>query len=177
VLRGPCATVVFALVTAAGSRAEANHQTLDLVVSPGITFSISLGAPRFVWAFGLECSVLTSAAHNLRVGGVAQAQVLSDGTFRFALATQGNVLFGGLELGIALRTGNDARSFAVAAHAAPFLSAGYAYVSYDFNLTLNRPAGVRRFEHFMHFGLKFPLGRYYNAPGSSYLAPYQIVLG
>lgn len=161
------AAVGFACVTLASAPAEANHETLDLVVSPGITLSLSLGAPRFVWGLGVECSVLVPAASGFW-GGVAQAQIFSDGSLRFALAGQGSVLFGGLELGVALRTGTDQRGLSLAAHAVPFLSLGYGYVSYDLNVTLGSPSGVRPLEHFLHVGLKAPLGRYYRT-GSLYL--------
>jgi len=156
------AAAAFAAVTLAAGSAEANHDTiLDLVVSPGITFSFSLGAPRFVFGVGLECSVLSPWRDGVgSMGGVAQAQVLTDGTFRFALSAQAGTAVG-LELGLAARTGNATRAFSWAVHAAPYLSVGYAYVSYDFNLTLGEPLNVRRFEHLLHVGGKVPYGRYY----------------
>ena len=52
------------------------------------------------------------------------------------------VVLQAIELGVALRTGNARRSFALSLYAAPFASIGYAYGAYEFNFVLGSPRQV-----------------------------------
>lgn len=134
-----------------------------LAVMPGILISAQLGAGRAVWGVGVECSVTallgTTEIGGAAIGGVAQAQILTDGTFRAVLASEGAMAGVGLELGLAFRSGNAQRGTSLALHAAPFLSLGYTWVAYSLQVALLRPQGVPRFEQFINFGPKVPIVR------------------
>ncbi len=160
-----CVALVSLLFTALAAP-EAHAE--ELYLSPGITLSTALDAPGSTWAFGVECSLVRRYEGLVTVGAVAQAQVLTDGTFRLAVSAEGSALGLGAELGIALRTGNARRAFAVSLHAAPYASLGYVYGAYELNFALGSPRHVPALERFARFGLKLPLqhmDRYELVPG------------
>jgi hypothetical protein len=166
--RRPFVLSAAAMSLAVAALAPSNAHAEELYLTPGITVSTSLDSFGSTWAFGVECSLTRRYEGLITVGGVAQAQVLTDGTLRFAVGAEGSALGLGAELGVALRTGNARRSFALSLYAAPFASIGYAYGAYEFNFVLGSPRQVPALERFARFGLKLPLqsmDRYELVPG------------
>lgn len=159
-LRTPAYASVFAAVCGlALSPATASAEELYLL--PGITVTTVLGAPQPTWGFGVECSLVQQYPDTATafVGGVARAQLFTDGTFRAAVSAEAGVLALGAELGVAIRTGNAARDVAISLHGALFGSLAYTYAAWDLNVALGAPRGVRPFEHLLHLGLKLPFQR------------------
>jgi transposase-like protein len=135
----------------------------DLAVTPGILISTQVGGAGALWGVGVECSVTrlfgSSGYPDGVIGGVAQAQMLTDGTFRAVLAGEGAVFGMGLELGLAFRTGNAQRAPSLGLHFAQFFSAGFTWVAFSLNVPLFRAQGMPRFETFINFGPKVPIVR------------------
>jgi hypothetical protein len=161
--RGLVTSVVVASGTALTLVPNEARADPDLAVTPGILISAQLGGAEAVWGVGVECSVTRLYAlteyGGFALGGVAQAQILTDGTLRAVLASEGSMLGVGLELGLAFRSGNAQRGASLAVHVAPYLSLGYTWVAYSFQMPILRPQGVPRFEQFIHFGPKVPIVR------------------
>lgn len=152
-----CAALSFGALTLSSTAARAD----DLYLTPGITLSRTFGVGENEWGVGVECSVGLRSNDDTStfVGGVIQVQLFTDRSLRVALSAEGSWYIVGAEVGVALRTGTARRDLAFSLRAAPYLSAGYTYVAYDFNLTLGSPRGVAPIEHLGHAALKLPILR------------------
>jgi len=134
----------------------------DVIVSPGVLFSVSRRPSRTSTGLGAEVSVWTYPDSEGRSGGgFIQWQSMEFDHHRFCAGIQGSYQIVGVEFGATYETPDVDHASTISFHAAPYLSIAFASVALRVGLPLKRGNDAlpsHGYDVGLVFGLKYPIG-------------------